>query len=88
MKEELTTAQVTACARDLKEYALREFLRGPSKTDAFLREWMGENAPLTSTTRVEFERAVRGFLGDVTWEPRGRSRRPEEVLVEFTPSVG
>ena len=86
MDDELRSLDVKMAAEAAKEYALQDFLGRSTSLDSFLRNWIGEHYPRTSTPRTEFEQAVRAYLGDLTWTPRERGARPAvRSLESLTP---
>lgn len=81
MMDDPTSLDVRQCAEDLREYALRDFLRKNTTMEQYIRTYMGENFGRSTVTKIAFEEAVRLYLGDTQWQPR--NRRP----VEFSAGV-
>jgi len=57
--QELTTSDVTACVAYLEKVAMLTFLARTRIVETTVREWLQEHRKGTSTTRMEFDEAVR-----------------------------
>lgn len=65
--QELTSNDVVLAARDIEKLAVSSFLGRQRLIEVALREWMSANRKGTSTTRQDFEKAVRFYL-EGRWE--------------------
>ena len=60
---ELTVADAKECAAMIEELAVRTFMARGRVVETTVREWLVANRAGSPTTRVEFDEAVRRYLG-------------------------